>query len=89
MSSYHHIDPYNYDKTAWRPSYIQHGNHHTWKHSIHIETGPNGNTHHVDETYECILKHVFEFSNLIFQNNSVSNKVCLAATSSSTALKEH
>ena len=29
------------DKTVSRPSYLYHGNHHTWKDHLYIETGPS------------------------------------------------
>ena len=31
-----------------------------------LRRGQSGNTHHLDETFECLSEHVFEFSNLIF-----------------------
>ena len=40
MPSYQFRDPDNKDKTVSRPSYLNHGNSHTWKDGFHIETGP-------------------------------------------------
>ena len=40
MQSYQYRDPYVKDKTVSRPSYLLHGNPHTWKDGLYIETGP-------------------------------------------------
>ena len=50
--SYQFKDSYVKDKTISRPSYLQHGNPHTWKDSLHIETGP----------WLQIHKTIFKFS---------------------------
>ena len=39
MSSYQYRDPHVKGKTVWRPSYLKHGNAHTWKDGLYIETG--------------------------------------------------
>ena len=40
MSSYQCRDPHVKYKTASRPSYLLHGNHHTWKDRLYVETRP-------------------------------------------------
>ena len=40
MSSYQYRDPSVKDKTVSRPSYLLHGNPHTWKDGLYTETGP-------------------------------------------------
>ena len=40
MPSYQYSNPHDKDKTVSCPSYLYHENHHTWKDSLYIETGP-------------------------------------------------
>ena len=46
MLFYHYGDPHVQDKTVSRPSYLQHGNPHTWENGLYIETGPGHNRTH-------------------------------------------
>ena len=46
--SYHYRDPHVKDKTVSRLSYLQHGNPHTWKDGLYIETGSRLHVHICD-----------------------------------------